>query len=202
MIPILRFLILVVLVICAISLGCRSKPQSQGASPDSAAASALSKTQSTLSIEAGLVYKSGDVKPVPRSEFYLLDDDAEKILKEAKIEKKGKLRNWKEVSLLNAYAAAKLCVRRLTRCPVLKESWDLAHDADNALKAHIIKSATTGFDGKASFEAVPAGTYYVMGVYLRDESFVSWNVKVELKSEAQQMILDQNNSSMIFQPSS
>jgi hypothetical protein len=199
--PISKVLISAALAICIINSGCRSKPQPQEPSPDNAAASAPSKIQSTLSIEAGLVYKSGDVKPVARSEFYLLDDDAEKILTDAKIEKKGRLKNWKEMAFINSYAAAKLCVHRLTRCPALKDSWDLVRDADNALKAHIIKSATTGFDGKASFEAVPAGTYYVMGVYLRDESFVSWNVKVELKSESQQMILDQNNSSMIFQPS-
>jgi hypothetical protein len=197
-----RFLVYAALVTCVITSGCQSWPQSQESATGNANASAQSKIQSTLSIEAGLVYKSGDVKPVARSEFYLLDDDAEKILKDAKIEKKGKLRNWKEVSLLDAYAASKLCVSRLTRCPALRDSWDLVRDADSALKSHIIKGATTGFDGKASFEAVPAGTYYVMGVYLRDESFVSWNVKVELKSEAQQMILDQNNSSMIFQPSS
>lgn len=192
-----RLLISAALAVCVVGWGCGSKSQ-QSAPPGSEAG----KAQSTLSVEAGLVYKSGDVKPVARNEFYLLDDDAEKILRDAGIEKRGRLRRWKEVSFVNSYAAAKLCVSRVTRCPALKDSWDFARDADNALKSHVIKTVTTGFDGKASFEPVPAGTYYVMGVYLREDSFVSWNVKVELKSESQQVILDQNNSSMIFQPDS
>ena len=192
--PITTFLVLAALVAGVITSGCGSRTQPQEAAP--------SKVQSILSIEAGLVYKSGDAKPVPRTEFHLLDADPEKILADAKIERKGRLKNWKEMALVKAYAASKLCVHRLTKCPALKDSWDLARDADDALKPHITKSVTTGFDGKATFEAVPAGTYYVMGVYLLDDSFVVWNVEVNLKSEAQQVILDQNNALMIFQPSS
>jgi uncharacterized lipoprotein YehR (DUF1307 family) len=190
-----KFLLTIALVLCVSISGCQPKP-----SPNSNT-SAPSKIQSTLSIEAGLVYKSGDVKPVARNEFYLLDDDAEKIIKEAGVEKKGRLKKWKEISWLDSYAAAKLCVNRLTRCPALKDAWDLVNDVTEALKPHIVKSLTTGFDGKASFEPVTSGTYYVMGIYLRDEGFVSWNVKVELNSASQQLILDQNNSSMIYQPS-
>jgi len=196
-----RFLVSAALAACVSTFGCGSRPQPQEA-PGNANASAPSKVQSTLSIEAGLVYKSGDAKPVPRTEFHLLDADPEKILTDAKVEKKGRLKSWKEVTLVKAYAAAKLCVHRLTRCPALKDSWELVRDADNALKPHITKSVTTGFDGKASFEAVPAGTYYVMGVYLLDDSFVVWSVEVGLESESQQVILDQNNALMIFQPSS
>lgn len=196
-----RCLVSAALVTCVITSGCGSRPAPQGSATGNAGAPAPSKVQSTLSIEAGLVYKSGDVKPVARSEFHLLDEDAEKILRDAKVEKKGRLRNWKEVSFLDSYAAAKLCVHRLTRCPALEDSWEFVRDAESTLKPHIVKSATTGFDGKVSFEPVPAGTYYVTGVYLRDDSFVSWSVKAELKSGSEQLILDQNNSSMVYQPS-
>ncbi|MBA3240461.1 MAG: hypothetical protein H0T60_04465 [Acidobacteria bacterium] len=192
-----KVLIATALFLCVTNLSCQQKSQTPPSSNSNQPAP--SKLQSTLSIEAGLVYKSGDAKPVPRTEFYLLDDDAEKILNDAKIERKGRLKNLKDFSLLHSYATAKLCVNRLTRCPMLKESWDFVQAATEALKPHIVKSVTTGFDGKASFESVVAGTYYVMGIYLQDEAFVSWNVKVELNSESQQMILDQNNSSFIYQ---
>ena len=102
-----RLLISAALAVCVVGWSCGSKSQQQPSPPGSEAG----KAQSTLSVEAGLVYKSGDVKPVPRNEFYLLDDDAEKILRDAGIEKKGRLRRWKEVSFVNSYAAAKLCVR-------------------------------------------------------------------------------------------
>jgi hypothetical protein len=41
------------------------------------------RKNATLSFEAGLVYQSGDVKPVARTTFYLLDDNLGKILKAA-----------------------------------------------------------------------------------------------------------------------
>lgn len=192
-----KLLLTVTLFIWALNLSCRQNPQATPpADPNPPAPAA---PQSTLSIEAGLVYKSGDAKPVPRSEFHLLDDDAETILNNARLERKGKLKKLEGLSLLDSYATAKLCVHRLTRCPLLKESWDFAQAAAEALKPHIVKSVTTGFDGKASFEPVKTGTYYVMGIYLQDAAFVSWNVRVELKSGQQQLILDQNNSSFIYQ---
>ena len=54
--------------------------------PEEASATTVARpgrNNSTLSLEAGLVFKSGDVKPVARVTFYLLDDDRAKILEGA-----------------------------------------------------------------------------------------------------------------------
>ena len=87
----------------------------------------------------------------------------------------------------------------VTECSSLTDSWDFVQAATKALKPHIIQTITTGFDGKGRFESIPAGNYYVMGIMLRERGFVSWNLKVEAKAEAQTIILDQNNAEMIVQ---
>lgn len=150
-----------------------------------------------LSIEAGLVYKSGDVKPVARNEFYLLDGDAEQILQQANIERKGKLRN-PNLTNLDAYAAAEACMNIGTECPSFDASWYFHKRATEVIKPHILQRITTGFDGKAKFEPLPAGDYYVMGVMTRDKGFVCWNLKVTLKLGTQTVILDQNNAQRVI----
>lgn len=153
--------------------------------------------QGELSIEAGLVYKSGDVKPVARNQFYLLDGDAEQILKQANIERQGKLGN-PNLTNFDAYAAAEACINIGTECPSFDSSWYFRKRATEVLKPHILQTITTGFDGKAKFESVPAGDYYVMGVMTRDQGFVCWNLKVTLKPGMQTVILDQNNAQRVI----
>jgi hypothetical protein len=188
--------IVVCLILGMSNLCCHSRRQAEALPSETRSPTPASKGD--VSIEAGLVYKSGDVKPVARNEFYLLDDDAERILRDANIERKGKLRN-RQLNNLDAYATAKVCVNMVTECPSLTDSWDFVQAATKALKPHIIKTITTGFDGKGRFESIPAGNYYVMGIMLRERGFVSWNLKVEVKAEAQAIILDQNNAEMIVQ---
>jgi hypothetical protein len=154
-------------------------------------------TEGELSIEAGLVYKSGDVKPVARNDFYLLDGDAERILQQANIERKGKLRN-PNLTNLDAYAAAEACMNIGTECPSFDASWYFHKRAMEVIKPHILQTITTGFDGKAKFEPLPAGDYYVMGVMTRDKGFVCWNLKVTLKPGTQTVILDQNNAQRVI----
>jgi hypothetical protein len=85
-----KFLIIVSLLPWTGCLCCQPKNQSQrGTESD---LTSQDRPKSVLSIETGLVYKSGDAKPVARNEFYLLEEDAEKILREAKVEKKGRLK--------------------------------------------------------------------------------------------------------------
>jgi hypothetical protein len=66
--------------------------------------------------------------------------------------------------------------------------------AETALKPHIVQTVTTGFDGKATFEAVAAGTYYLMGMSSTPKGYVIWNLKVELKAGKNSVTLDQNNA--------
>lgn len=175
------------------SLCCHPKNQSHTAVNSSA--QFQNPPKSVLSIEVGLVYASGDAKPVARNEFYLLDEDAEQILRDGKVEKKGKLKKH-DLRLLDTYALASLCVSSRDRCASLKDSLIYLQDSEQTLKPHIVQRVLTGFDGKAKFEPMTRGNYYLMGVYVRERGYVIWNLKVELKSESQNIILDQNNASL------
>jgi hypothetical protein len=191
-----NFLSAVLLLLLLIgSLCCHPKNQTHTAANSSA--QSQDQPKSVLSIEVGLVYKSGDAKPVARNEFYILDEDAEQILRDAKVEKKGKLKKH-DLRLLDTYGLATLCVSSRDICNSLKDSLGYLQDSELALKPHVIQRVVTGFDGKAKFEPMPTGNYYLMGVYVRERGYVIWNLKVELKSETQNIILDQNNANLAF----
>ena len=147
------------------------------------------KANSILSFETGLVFKSGDVKPVARATFYLLDDDLAKILRTAGLVAP---RNYSgsgntDEDLVDAYASS-------IKYRIMGAYKEFGPAAENAVRPHIIQTITTGFDGKATFETVAAGTYYLMGMSETPKGYVIWNLKVELKPGKNFVTLDQNNA--------
>ena len=157
---------------------------------------------SILSFEAGLVFSSGDVKYVARTIFYLLDDDFGKILKDVAP---------KRHSFKAEYIAA-VCGEDPEKEQILEfgnVEWllhsNIASGKDKsfylagikALRPHIIRKVTTNFTGKASFEPVPVGTYYLMGVAPSSRGFVVWNLKIKLKTGQTSVILDQKNAVIV-----
>lgn len=163
---------------------------------------------STLAFETGFVFASGDVKPIARTTFYLLDEDLVKILKEAGLQipqsfpRKSVNAEW---DLLNIFSMS---------LNSSHESFAEFHAAAAALKPHIVQSVKTNFDGKALFKPVAAGTYYLMGLVRRSYNDphvgqqqnpwgntmgrIDWNVKVELKPGYNVVTLDQDNASLIL----
>lgn len=65
---------------------------------------------------------------------------------------------------------------------------------NDAVKKHIVQTTTSDFGGKAKFNPVPQGTYYVFAIASTPKGFVIWNVKVELTSAEASITLDQNNA--------
>ncbi len=88
-----------------------------------------------LSIEVGLVFTTGDVKPVARVEFYLLDTNAEDILKEAD----GESKDLRSITLDLNY-------------PIFETGG--IQKTKTIIKPHIVSSATTDFQEKAKFPAI------------------------------------------------
>ncbi len=148
------------------------------------------KANSVLSFETGLVFKSGDVKPVARATFHLLDDSLGNILRVAGLSAPrnygGGTGNTDE-DLVNAYASS-------IKYSILDGYKEFGPAAATAVRPHIIQTVTTGFDGKATFEAVAAGTYHLMGMSETPKGYVIWNLKVELKAGKNTVTLDQNNA--------
>lgn len=142
-----------------------------------------------LNIEAGLVYRSGDSKPVARTEFYLLDKSAAAIIREAGVKLSDRTSGTEDNSDRGVMFSLglNLAYREVSN----RESYDAAM---SAIKQHIIKSFTTDFGGKAVIDGIPQGDYYVFGFYKSIKGFVIWNVPVSLKPGSNSLTLDQNNA--------
>ncbi len=148
------------------------------------------KAQGVLSFETGLVFRSGDVKPIARTTFYLLDNNLSKILIDAGLQTpKGHESGTNDINkdLINSFAGSIVF-------NLLPEYKDFHLAAMTALKPHTIQTVTTGFDGKATFQPTATGTYYLMGVSETPNGYVIWNLKVEIKPGKNSVILDQNNA--------
>ena len=140
----------------------------------------------SLSVEAGLIYKSGDVKPVARVEFYLLDDDLENILKEAGVKD----------STLSGIPR----VKNFAFLHSLNRSYgvDRKIEGEDAIKQHIVAQMTTDFSGKGEFQNVKTGKYYLMGIGGTGKQVVLWNLPIDIKSGSQSITLDNKNAAAIF----
>lgn len=137
----------------------------------------------TLNMQAGIIYKIGGNQPVGRVEFHLLDESLEKILLDCGIKPK------KDSTAVSEYALS-------VAFPDSKES--ILGQAKICLMPHIKETVTTDFDGKAKFQAVKAGKYFVMGATSTRGGYVIWNLPVEIKVGENSIILGPDNAAIIF----
>lgn len=136
-----------------------------------------------LSLEAGLVFQSGDIKPVARTEFHLLDESLSKILRDAGVQPRSGGDNSDHDIIFSYGLATKYGTES-----------NVPSGVQDAIKKHIVQTTTSDFGGKAKFNPVPQGTYYVFAIASSPKGFVIWNVKVELTSAEASITLDQNNA--------
>src|SRR5439155_9310670 len=146
----------------------------RGASKSNApAGSAVRSTQThTLSFETGVVLKSGDVKPIARADFQLLDRDLTDILDAA-----GYPRT------LIPSAVFVFWRDQISRDLKFERPQHIAlfQAAIEAIHAHSLASTVTDFSGKGQFK-MTAGTYYVYGSAEIVRNVIVWSVKVDLTS--------------------
>lgn len=135
----------------------------------------------TIPIEAAIVYSYGGAQPVARTEFYLLRKDFLELGKEI-----GFL---PVIDPLDAEARGKS--GNPARAGVQVER----------IKDYIVMKATTDFSGKAQFENVPSGVYYIVGyaeTRKQDslyDSYRIWNVRVDTANyDGKPILLDQKSA--------
>lgn len=131
-----------------------------------------------LSIEAGIVFTGGNTQPVARQQFYLLDENAEVILKDF----------WGD-SVSIASITMDLNMPAFQTNGVQKSM--------QAIKPHVVSSVTTDFSGKAKFPAVKPGKYYLFGFTKAGKSALVWNLESVIKAGANEIILDNNNAARV-----
>jgi hypothetical protein len=149
-------------------------------------------TKGKIDIEAGVVFKSGDVKPVARNVFYLLKNNAEKVIltqEHLNLFNQDHVRQFasskpKTLSQWSMYEAVLYMDGRITP--------NFATAAKKSLESSKIASTTTGFDGKATLEEVDVGDYYLFGYYNASDT-AYWNIPVSVKAGSNKVILGNDN---------
>lgn len=125
----------------------------------------------TLKIEAGLIYKSGDVKPVARKTFILLAADT-------------------MTELMKLPPATQ---HNFSGVEQLKGTCETDYPGvDDILRKYTRYTFTTDFDGKAELAIAP-GKYWLFGQTLTYERCVTWFLEIELTKD-RTIILDQHNT--------
>jgi len=182
----------------------------------SAAAQALPKTpppdtkievapiaDKSISIEAGLIYKSGDAKPVARTTFYLLDESLGEILRKADVKPPFdapanadvKVRDMVYTKLvLMQYARILPVLDKIKRDQEGQRMHDFCELVTSSLLPHVVAKETTSFSGKAKFASLKPGTYYVFGMYPTQRGSVVWDLSVDATKSEANITLDQNNA--------
>jgi hypothetical protein len=144
-----------------------------------------------ISIEAALVFRSGDVKPMARMSIYLLDENCASILRGAGLKVPQRYQNIggdTDENLLFAYGSA-------WNFPTFEDSRAFNATATEALRTHIKQTIATDFSGKAVFRDLDAGIYYVLGIGKTPHSFAIWSLPVAVTSGNTALLtLDQNNA--------
>jgi hypothetical protein len=154
----------------------------------------------TISIQARFFVKYGPDAVPPNKEFYILlkgrtfylmDTDPATALEKAKLKHPG-LRSYGETSeyadlrdFFEALEASRSGFRR-------ESSREFYDQAFLILKPHRLQMITTDERGRASFQPVKPGTYFVMGA-AGGESPAIWSVKVEARPPLVAVTLDHSN---------
>ena len=157
--------------------------------------------ETTLLIQARIIYDVGRLQPAAGTPFYLLDVDPfslneddlapqnEDALK-TELEKVARKVGLTNFFLLRYHAYKK------TVFP-----YDDAKAFLGAVKSgrplwgpHLIKEVTTDSEGRAKFEGINPGTYWLLGQCETSHAFTLWNVSVDVSQGPNAFLLDQDNA--------
>ena len=138
-------------------------PGSQTSVPSSVPSAVASK--GSVVIDARLASRNGATVPVKNEKFYLLDEDLESILSEARLEPiEGQ-------TLMNSLGLSVLYPDRFS---------EFNRDALRAIKGHIKYAGTTDANGKAQLGGIEPNSYYLFGVTRSGRGFAIWSSPVSI----------------------
>lgn len=145
-------------------------------------------TSASLAIEAALIYQNGDVKPIANTDFLLLDADLGEILTKANLTPPGNL------SLITSDASLQRIIGFAKAALNAPDHEAFFSDAQRAIRPHVVKTFTTGFDGKATVDGLPSKTLYLVGVARAANGWAVWNLKVAVTGGVNKIQISQSNA--------
>jgi hypothetical protein len=173
--------LILILVILLVAVGAQAQTKSRTKTTRS--------TSASLSIEAAVIYESGDVKPVARSKFVILDEDLNMLLKPfprlgGNYEKTDPVTAFclkLEIESMQFYAEDAGSPHAMTKeraAEVIAE----VEQIQKTIAAHTVASVITDFSGKAKFEGLAPGRRFIYGTFTAGSNQLSWHMVVEIKS--------------------
>jgi hypothetical protein len=154
--------------------------------------SGCSMSKSEIDIEAQVIYNMGGPQPVARTTFYLLNADPFNLP-----EDKSSDDDLMKVTSKAIVAALKTLVSDKSKGDKMGKDW-WSGAFQSALKTwqpYIVKSVDTDFKGQATFDNIPSGTYWILGLAETRGGVALWSTKVEVGTwSTTRVLLDQNNA--------
>ncbi|HRH44674.1 MAG TPA: hypothetical protein PKY82_23760 [Pyrinomonadaceae bacterium] len=146
-----------------------------------------------LSVEAAIIYRSGEVVPIARTTFYLIDDDVITIFKNAGITPTPTTsriqKDYTQAILSDIGFSAKY--------GTLPEYQTFIAKWTEAIKPHIKFTFETDFNGKASVPNIPLGNYYLFAISSTRQSGIVWNMPVDTNT-TKKLVLDAKNAAFAY----
>ena len=133
-------------------------------------------SKNRLDIKAALIYSYGGAQPVARTKFYVLNADLNVIAQKADID-------VKKTPLSLAITADELQAKLTNKPSRFME----------AMRHYVVKTVTTDFDGKAVFEDIPTGNYFLYGRAQTRSGWAIWSLPIKTEG-TQTILLDQDNA--------
>jgi hypothetical protein len=190
------YLLLILILVVNLSEFSQTKKHSPKASPPvkevkskTKNTAALQEGKKDFNIEASVVYPSGEVVPVSRSTFYILDTDLLTILKEAEIQPtENTLQVFKGNTDKALISDAGYSLSGRYSSPFS----EIAAKVSEAIKGHIVQKITTDYQGKGAFKGLDGENYYLFGTGGTRFSNVIWNMKIDAANSS--LTLNQSNA--------
>lgn len=149
-----------------------------------------------VDFQAALIFKSGEVVPVPRGTFYLMKKSLADLI--ATPDQQRSLAAELRTGTSGEYMAAPVekggvrdMVGYATKYAMLAPKY--FESVQPILKDAVAYQTETDFQGNGSFKNIPPGEYYLFGWTDIRKNFIAWNVKVVVDTSDVKIILDTNN---------
>jgi hypothetical protein len=149
----------------------------------------------SLTVSARLVYTDGQAQAVAGEAFYLLDADPLRLLIDGDRTEGRALASQvsREHPRLEALARV-LDARRRYAYPLGAEVGSFVEDARPVWERHVVQSAGTDREGRARFQNLRPGDYWLMGRAPTRGGLAFWNLPVRVERGSNQLSLEPDNS--------
>ena len=147
----------------------------------------------SLVMEAQIVRPSGESQAVARESFYLLDVDMISLVMNEGDERSA-LREKLDREHPNLKMVARVMdARRRSAYSLGAEAIAFMENSRPLWESHVVRSARTDAQGRAVFESLAPGDYWLMG-RMQGGGAAFWNQRIFVNRGENRITLDQNNT--------